>query len=136
MTPDAPASSAFSGEAAGARPTATGLTPRTAAMLAYSGWWLTGALMLVLEPRQPFVRFHARQALLALGAAWLAGALLWVLSVAMAFFSPVLARAAAFCAQLVWGLGVLGWGLGLRRAWQLRWDAMPGFGAPLDRRDA
>ncbi len=115
--------------------TATGLSPRAAAMLAYSGWWLTGAVMLVIEPHHAFVRFHARQALLALGTLWWTGVLLWALSIGLAFASPWLARAAAFGAQLVWGLGVVGWGLGTWRAWHLRWDAMPGLGAPPDRRN-
>lgn len=95
--------------------TATGLSPRAAALLAYSGWWLTGALMLILEPRQPFVRAHARHAARVLGTLWLAGALLWAVGVAVAFVSPGLARAAALGAQLVWGAGVVSWGLGLWR---------------------
>src|SRR5690606_33475043 len=46
----------------------TGLAPRTGALLAYSGWWVTGAVILFLERRNPFIRAHARQAVAVFGA--------------------------------------------------------------------
>ena len=45
----------------------TGLTPQIAAALAYLAGPLSGALLLATETHQPFVRFHAWQALLGLG---------------------------------------------------------------------
>ena len=40
---------------------------RTAAALAYGGWWLTGALFWFIERRDAYVRFHAAQAVAAFG---------------------------------------------------------------------
>ena len=48
--------------------TSTGLTPRTAATLAYLSWWITGLLFWLVEREDRFVRFHAAQALIAFGA--------------------------------------------------------------------
>lgn len=45
----------------------TGLSSRTAAALAYSGWWVTGAIFWFLERRDPSVRFHAVQAVVSFG---------------------------------------------------------------------
>jgi uncharacterized membrane protein len=50
----------------------TGLPPRLAAALAYAGWWVTGALMWLVERRDPFVRFHAAQSLVVFGVAAIA----------------------------------------------------------------
>src|SRR5690349_15510820 len=47
----------------------TGLPPRLAAALAYAGWWVTGALLWLVERRDPFVRFHAAQSLVVFGVA-------------------------------------------------------------------
>ena len=47
----------------------TGLPPRVAAALAYAGWWVTGALLWLVERRDGFVRFHAAQSLVVFGAA-------------------------------------------------------------------
>src|SRR5262245_57877780 len=101
-----------------AGPTATGLPPRTAALLAYSGWWVSGALMLLLEPSHPFVRFHARQAFLGLGAIWLIGLALWMASLAAVFVSIALFRTAAIAAQVVWGMGVAVWLVCLVQTWR------------------
>ena len=45
----------------------TGLPPRLAAALAYGGWWITGALLWLVERRDMYVRFHAAQSLVAFG---------------------------------------------------------------------
>jgi uncharacterized membrane protein len=45
----------------------TGLSPRAAATLAYAGWWITGVIMWIVERRDPYVRFHAAQAIAAFG---------------------------------------------------------------------
>jgi uncharacterized membrane protein len=90
-------------------PTSTGLPPRVAACLAYAAWWVSGGIVLAAEPRHPFVRFHARQALVGFGVIWLAGVTLWATSFLAAFVSPWLFRAAAALANLVWGLGLVAW---------------------------
>ena len=48
--------------------TSTGLTPRTAATLAYLSWWVTGLVFWLVERQDRFVRFHAAQAMVAFGA--------------------------------------------------------------------
>jgi len=107
-------------------PTATGLSPRFAATLAYAAWWVSGALFLVIEPVHPFVRFHARQAFLGLGGLWLAGAVLWLLAFVGVFASVLIFQAAIIAAEVIWAVGVLVWVYGLVQAWKGRWWAMPG----------
>lgn len=47
----------------------TGLHPRLAAALAYTGWAATGMLFWWVEQRDSYVRFHAAQSMLAFGLA-------------------------------------------------------------------
>ena len=47
--------------------TAGGLDENLAGALAYALGWITGAAFLLIEPSNPFVRFHAMQSLLAFG---------------------------------------------------------------------
>jgi uncharacterized membrane protein len=47
----------------------TGLSPRLASVLAYGGWWVTGAFFCWIEQRDRYVRFHAAQSMIAFGAA-------------------------------------------------------------------
>jgi uncharacterized membrane protein len=106
--------------------TSTGLSPRLAACLAYSTWWVSGALMLAIEPRNPFVRFHAAQAFAGFGLLWLVGIALWGLSFLMAFLSPAAFRVAALLGPLVWALGVAAWVWCLYQAargrrWRMPW---------------
>ena len=108
--------------------TVSGLSPRAAACLAYAMWWVSGALMLAIEPTQPYVRFHARQAVRGFGAIWLVGMALWGLSVGLVFVSPVGFRVAAVLGQLTWAVGIAAWVVCLVKAWQgERWVL------PLDR---
>ena len=46
-----------------------GLPSRTAAALAYSGWWITGAIFWLLEREDRVVRFHAAQSIVVFGVA-------------------------------------------------------------------
>ena len=87
----------------------TGLSPRVAAPLAYAGWWITGAIMWLVERRDPYVRFHAAQSIVAFGliAVMVAGfgALALVsLSLLPNAFTPFMWAAAATL-----GLGLLLW---------------------------
>jgi len=54
-----------------------GPDPRLASALAYLAWWLSGAVVWLVEPDRPAVRFHAMQSMLAFGTAFLAWATLW-----------------------------------------------------------
>jgi len=86
----------------------TGLQPKTGALLAYLAWWVTGALMLAVERRDRFVRFHAAQALAGLGAVWLLGAIVYLLA-----FGLLSVSATGFTAMLWLALGIWAAGVGL-----------------------
>lgn len=104
--------------AGAAAPGATGLSPRAAALLAYSAWWVTGLVFLVLEPDRPFVRFHARQAFWGLGSIWAAGLALFLLGFALLVVSPLLFAVATGLAQATWGAGLVVWAVALVRTWR------------------
>jgi uncharacterized membrane protein len=87
----------------------TGLSPRLAAVLAYAGWWVSGAIFWWVERSDAFVRFHAAQSVAAFGlialviAAWGAAAVLSLSLMPSAFLSLMWAAGAT------WGAGVLLW---------------------------
>lgn len=87
----------------------TGLRPRTGAVLAYLAWWVTGGLMLLVERRDPYVRFHAAQALTGLGAVWLMGLIVYVLAFAVLSVSASGFTATLWLAQGIWAAGVGLW---------------------------
>lgn len=87
----------------------TGLRPRTGAILAYLAWWVTGGLMLLVERRDPYVRFHAAQALIGLGAVWLLGMIVYVLAFAVLSVSATGFTAALWLALGIWAAGVGLW---------------------------
>ena len=43
------------------------LTPNVAALLCYVGGWISGIVLLVLEQKNRFVRFHALQSIILFG---------------------------------------------------------------------
>jgi uncharacterized membrane protein len=87
----------------------TGLRPRVAAMLAYSGWWVTGALFWWIERRDAYVRFHAAQALVAFGTAAAVIAGFGVLAVASLGALPSAFSMFAWAAGAAWLGAVLLW---------------------------
>lgn len=105
--------------------TLTGLRPRTLSVLAYCAWWVSGALVLALEPADPDVRFHARQALVGFGLIWVVGVALWGASFLLAFVSPIAFRATAVLAQGVWVAGVVLTAVCLVKAWRGQRWALP-----------
>lgn len=92
----------------GERGSTTGLQPRTAAMLGYLAWWVSGGLMLIVERRDRFVRFHAAQSLTVLGAVWLLGALVYGLA-----FAILSVSAAGFVTMLWLAMGIWAAGVGV-----------------------
>lgn len=116
--------------------TSTGLPPRVAACLAYSVWWASGALVLAIEPRNRFVRFHAAQALAGFGAIWLGEIALWGLSFLMAFVSPLAFRVTAILGPTAWAVGVGAWAWCIWQAASGRMWKMPWVGAWADARAA
>ena len=86
-----------------------GLPSRTAVILAYSGWWVTGAIFWFLERRDSVVRYHAAQAVVVFGAAALLIAVFSLLAAASLSFLPVLFGPFAGAAALTWVAGVVLW---------------------------
>lgn len=114
-------------------PGSTGLSPRTGSVLAYLAWWVTGALMLLIERRDQTIRFHAAQALVGLGAIWLAG-----LAAAGAAFLLLLFSSSAFTvmlwlAVLIWCAGVVVWVICLYKAARGEPWRMPGAARVADK---
>lgn len=87
--------------------------------------------MLAIEPTQPFVRFHARQALRVFGAIWVAGVALWGVSFALVFVSPLGFRVAAVVGQVTWAAGVVAWAVCLVKAWKGQRWVLPVIGRRL-----
>lgn len=87
----------------------TGLSPRLAAVLAYSAWWISGALLWWLERRDPFVRFHAAQAVVAFGLVSLLVAAFVGLAVASLALLPEAFVPFLWAAGLTWVAGEVLW---------------------------
>lgn len=100
----------------------TGLSPRLAAVLAYSAWWVSGLLLWWIERQDGFVRFHAAQAVVAFGLiSFVVGAFaaLAVASLALApdAFVPFLVAAGA-----TWTVGEVLWVIAIWQAARgVRW---------------
>jgi uncharacterized membrane protein len=100
----------------------TGLTSRTASVLSYLGWWVTGLIFWGVERRDPLVRFHAVQSTITFGGLALLIGLLGLTGLVMLSFAP---RGFAFfvgAAAIVWVVSVLLWVVALWQASQgKRW---------------
>jgi uncharacterized membrane protein len=94
----------------------TGLPPRTAATLAYSGWWVTGAIFWFVERRDPFVRFHAAQAVVVFGLAALLVVFFSGLAVASLAFLPATFGFFIVAATVTWVAAVVLWGIAMWKA--------------------
>jgi uncharacterized membrane protein len=94
----------------------TGLSPRTAAALAYGGWWVTGLLMWFLERRDPFARFHAAQSIVAFGAIALVIVFFGFLAAASLSFLPSAFTLLMGVAIFAWVLGVALWAVSVWKA--------------------
>jgi len=111
----------------------TGLQPRAAAMLAYGGWWVTGALFWWIERRDTYVRFHAAQALVAFGTAAAVIAGFGVLAVASLGTLPSAFSMFAWAAGAAWLGAVLLWVVAMWNAGRgVRWR-IPIIGALAER---
>jgi len=87
----------------------TGLSSRIAAPLAYSGWWITGVILWLVERRDPYVRFHAAQSVAAFGlVATLIGAFA-ALAIASLSLLPSAFTLFVGAAALTWVGGMLLW---------------------------
>lgn len=89
----------------------TGLSSRASALLAYSGWWITGAILWSLERRDLAARFHAAQAVIAFGLVALLIGLFGVLAVASLSLVPWIFSLFIDAAAVTWIAGVILWGV-------------------------
>jgi uncharacterized membrane protein len=93
-----------------------GPDPRVASAAAYAAWWVSGAIVYLVERDRPAVRFHAMQAVVAFGTIWLAWMTCWAAS-----FVTLLVSAAGFfvlqrLADGVLIAGLIVWGVCLWQA--------------------
>lgn len=94
----------------------TGLSSNTAAALAYSGWWVTGAIFWFVERRDRFVRFHAVQATITFGAVALTIMLCLMLATLSLSFLPWAFSGLVGAAAATWVAGVIVWVMALWKA--------------------
>ena len=94
----------------------TGLAPRVAAPLAYSGWWLTGIVVWLVERRDAYVRFHAAQAIAAFGVIALFIGAFGFLAIASLSFMPSAFLPFVWAAGLTWVGGLVLWGAAMWKA--------------------
>jgi uncharacterized membrane protein len=78
--------------------TSTGLSPKTAGLLCYLGWWISGIIFLILEQKNNWVRFHALQSIIVFGILTVIGSLLKLI--------PVVGTAVS---SVVWIIGFIFW---------------------------
>ena len=88
-----------------------GLSSRAGSALAYSGWWVTGVILWILERRDPVVRFHAAQAVVVFGCAAALTALFGALALASLTFLPSTFGFFVTAALVTWMAGVVVWGI-------------------------
>jgi uncharacterized membrane protein len=89
------------------RGTSTGLQENVAGLLCYLGWWISGVVLLLLEPDNKFVRFHAVQSIVVLGLINVVG---WVLR-----FAPLVGD---WLSNVVWLVGIALWIVMMVKAFQ------------------
>lgn len=87
----------------------TGLSSHTAAVLAYGAWWVTGLIFWFAERRDPFVRFHAAQAVAAFGFTALLIGVFLALAVLSLSFLPSAFMFFATAALVTWVGGMVLW---------------------------
>ena len=96
--------------------TSTGLSPRTAATLAYAAWWITGIIFWLLERDDRFVRFHAAQAVSAFGTISLLIVTFGALAGASLSFLPAAFMPLLGAAFVTWLGGLVLWLLAMWKA--------------------
>ena len=94
----------------------TGLSSRTAAALAYGGWWITGLIVWLLERRDRYARFHAAQAVVAFGAIAVLTMTLGTLALASLSFMPAFFSGLVGATIVTWLVGVALWVVSLWKA--------------------
>jgi uncharacterized membrane protein len=96
--------------------TSSGLSPRLAAPLAYSGWWITGLIVWIVERDDRFTRFHAAQSITAFGVVALLIGAFAALALASLSFLPSAFAAFVWAAGLTWVAGLVLWVIAMWKA--------------------
>jgi uncharacterized membrane protein len=96
--------------------TASGLTPTAASVLAYLAGPFSGALMLLSEPSNPDVRFHAWQSIIALGGLGLAVIASYLLAFVALFVSATGVSLLVRVSTAIWLVLLVVWAICLWRA--------------------
>ena len=94
----------------------TGLSSRTAAALAYGGWWVTGLILWFLERRDRVARFHAAQSVVAFGTIAFLVLSFGFLAAASLSFLPAAFTVLIGIAVFAWVVGVALWAVSLWKA--------------------
>jgi uncharacterized membrane protein len=94
----------------------TGLSSRTAAALAYGGWWVTGLIIWFLERHDRFARFHAAQSVVTFGAIAVLIMFFGLLAAASLSFMPEAFTALLGVTVFAWVLGVALWTVSVWKA--------------------
>ena len=87
----------------------TGLTTRTASVLSYLGWWVTGLIFWGVEREDRLVRFHAIQSAVAFGVLGLGIAAAGLAALLMLSYAPAGFTFFLVVAFVLWGASVLLW---------------------------
>ncbi len=111
----------------------TGLPSRTAAALAYGGWWVTGLIIWFLERRDRFARFHAAQSVVTFGALAALIFFFGFLAAASLSFLPSAFSTLIGVTIFVWVLGVALWAVSMWKAMKGEDWRIPGASALADR---
>jgi uncharacterized membrane protein len=100
----------------------TGLSTRTASVLAYLGWWVTGLIFWGVEREDPVVRFHAIQSTVTFGALGLAIGGCVLLALLMLSYAPAGFTYFVGVAFVLWVAGIVVWLLAIWKAGHgVRW---------------
>jgi len=105
--------------------TASGLDENVAGALAYALGWISGAVFLLTEPANTFVRFHALQSILVFGGLSLA----WFITLSI----PIIGWAVAFIVIPI--VSVVLWPLLMFKAYQGERFKLPFAGDIADQRE-
>jgi uncharacterized membrane protein len=96
----------------------TGLTSRTASVLSYLGWWVTGLIFWGVERRDRLVLFHAVQSTITFGALAILIAALGFIGLVMLSFAPTGFTFFVGAAGGVWIASVVLWLIAIWQASQ------------------
>ncbi len=94
-----------------------GIDANVEALLAYLLQWVSGLVLLLIEKRNEYVRFHAMQSFVMFLTLWIAG---WFVSI-IPFVGWVLSR-------IVWVVIAIAWIVGMVKAYQGEYYRFPVFG--------